>query len=65
MLLSFLCETTKWMFCNRTHSGNGSSVKTLEAQSNNNVFKFLKHDCSLLQIPKVCNIVKIQEACNA
>ncbi len=44
MLLSFLCETIKWMSCNRIHSGNGSSVKTLEAQSNNNVFKFLKHE---------------------
>ncbi len=54
MLLSFLCETIKWIACNKTHSGNGSSVKTLEAWG-----------CSLLQIPKVCNIAKIQETCGA
>ncbi len=65
MLLSFLCETIKWMCCNRTHSGNGSSVKILEAQSNNNVFKFLKHEVVACYKFLKCNIVKIQETWGA
>jgi len=65
MLLSFLCETIKWMCCNKTHSGNASSVKILEAQSNNNVFKFLKHEVVACYKFLKCNIVKIQKTWGA